>query len=334
MNKRIRRILAIIIIIVLVIIAGYINKENIIMSFNKQLDKETKEVMKKKLSFMDIKNIVFSKKDLTNFKQQIKLADYEYANQEYYDYFNEIAKPQQTNVVSKTKQYVKEKISLNQIKIYNQEPNHLKVFKRYLENGVFGDKNTFFVINADSNVTIANKDRFIYDYEPQDLINLDMVPRENNKETYLATKESADALDKMCLAMEQANNKDCGGLVITSAYRSYGEQRELYNEMVSEDSANVKLVNKAGESEHQLGNSIDISVKNQNNRTFNKSVQYRWLQYNAADYGFILRYPKDKEKTTGISYEPWHYRYVGVELAQKLKSSNQTMEEYYDAAYQ
>jgi len=62
---------------------------------------------------------------------------------------------------------------------------------------------------------------------------------------------------------------------------------------------------------------------------FEKTKQFEWLSAHAHEYGFILRYPKDKENITGYRYEPWHYRYVGIETAKKVKESNLTYDEYY-----
>ena len=80
-----------------------------------------------------------------------------------------------------------------------------------------------------------------------------------------------------------------------------------------------------GSSEHNLGYAMDIVCVEE---YFEDSKQFKWLQKNAADYGFILRYPKDKQNITKVTYEPWHWRYVGVEAAKAMKSSNLCLEEY------
>ncbi len=80
-----------------------------------------------------------------------------------------------------------------------------------------------------------------------------------------------------------------------------------------------------GTSEHNAGLAMDICSLYQN---FDETEEFAWLNENAADYGFILRYPKDKEDKTDIIYEPWHWRYVGVETAKKIKASGLCYEEY------
>lgn len=85
-----------------------------------------------------------------------------------------------------------------------------------------------------------------------------------------------------------------------------------------------------GTSEHNLGLAIDILVKGNRDlsENFEKTAQFKWLSENAENYGFILRYPKDKTSITEIIYEPWHYRYVGVEHAKKMNQLGLCLEEY------
>ncbi|MEG0978712.1 MAG: M15 family metallopeptidase [Oscillospiraceae bacterium] len=81
-----------------------------------------------------------------------------------------------------------------------------------------------------------------------------------------------------------------------------------------------------GTSEHNMGIAMDIvNTKNE----FEKSEEYKWLDKNAQNFGFILRYPKDKVNVTKIIYEPWHWRYVGVKTAKEMKSSGLCMEEFF-----
>ncbi len=80
-----------------------------------------------------------------------------------------------------------------------------------------------------------------------------------------------------------------------------------------------------GTSEHNAGLAMDICSLEQN---FEETEEFRWLSENAADYGFIMRYPEDKQDITKIIYEPWHWRYVGVETAKAMKASGQCFEEY------
>ena len=121
-----------------------------------------------------------------------------------------------------------------------------------------------------------------------------------------------------------------------SGYRSYERQQENFDETkaaymaegMSEEEAAVKTATEimpAGSSEHNLGLCMDLVWVNEQ---FEESDEFAWLQKHAAEYGFILRYPKGKEKYTKVTYEPWHWRYVGVENAKKIVESGKTLEEY------
>ena len=90
----------------------------------------------------------------------------------------------------------------------------------------------------------------------------------------------------------------------------------------------LKYYAKAGESEHNAGLAIDITLDNMNYENIESHQEYAWLLTILHEYGFILRYPKEKENITGYHYEPWHIRYVGKDLASKIYQSNLVYEEY------
>ncbi len=133
-------------------------------------------------------------------------------------------------------------------------------------------------------------------------------------------------------------------LMVCSAYRSVERQDELFNEMLqdyiaegySEEEAyaiTATIRTPHGCSEHSTGLAADIVAVDYQmlDDGYAETDEAKWLLENAADYGFILRYPKDKESVTGIIWEPWHYRYVGVENAKKIKESGLCLEEYLEA---
>lgn len=91
----------------------------------------------------------------------------------------------------------------------------------------------------------------------------------------------------------------------------------------------AKIILPPGTSEHNAGLAMDICSLYE---SFENTDEFKWLSENAADYGFILRYPKDKQDITKIIYEPWHWRYVGVEAAKAMKASGQCFEEYLGVA--
>lgn len=119
-----------------------------------------------------------------------------------------------------------------------------------------------------------------------------------------------------------------------SAYRSYARQYTIYaTNLIVYGTAHTNRYSAApGRSEHQTGLAIDISCASEGfglEDTFADTPEGIWVAQNAHRFGFILRYPKDKEHITGYSYEPWHIRYVGTELAALLYETGLTLDEYY-----
>lgn len=120
-------------------------------------------------------------------------------------------------------------------------------------------------------------------------------------------------------------------LLIVSGFRSFDYQKKLYNRYKKTDENVDRYSAKPGHSEHQTGLAIDlINTESVNIKKFKK--EFAWLDTNAYKYGFILRYPKEKESITGYKYEPWHYRYVGKRLAKELYNNGSwiTLEEYFN----
>lgn len=121
-------------------------------------------------------------------------------------------------------------------------------------------------------------------------------------------------------------------VVAVSTYRDYEYQDKLYNMYVQEKGIDYadKCSARPGHSEHQTGLAVDVEGSNRDYDEFENSKEFVWMKENAYKYGFILRFPKGKEKITGFKYEPWHYRYVGLDVAKTIHDEKLTLEEYYD----
>lgn len=130
------------------------------------------------------------------------------------------------------------------------------------------------------------------------------------------------------LQMQKDSGSDIS-LIPASGYRSYDRQVSVYNSFVARDGQAEADTTSArpGYSEHQTGLVMDFSPIDD---AFADTVQFTWLQNNAYKYGFVLRYPKNKTDITGYMFEPWHWRYVGIEVATDMHTRNiETLEEYY-----
>ena len=113
-----------------------------------------------------------------------------------------------------------------------------------------------------------------------------------------------------------------------SGYRSYATQKYLYNNYVATDGfANAETYSaRPGYSEHQTGLAMDIA--NKYDFISKNDKEFTWLVKNSYKYGFILRYPENKDNLTGYMYEEWHYRYVGKDIAKKVYESDLTYDEF------
>lgn len=154
-------------------------------------------------------------------------------------------------------------------------------------------------------------------------------------------KRAAADLEAMLADAEAAGCK----LYLVSGYRSVARQKALFQrktnaflaEGFSQDEAERQAamwVARPGTSEHNTGLAADIvsagwySEHDDLTADFDQTPEFAWLQAHCADYGFILRYPQGKENITGVTYEPWHYRYVGKQAARAIMQAGLTLEEY------
>jgi D-alanyl-D-alanine carboxypeptidase len=174
------------------------------------------------------------------------------------------------------------------------------------------------------NLILVNKYNYLdKDFKPEIVRASSQYAFEGNS----CTEEVLSAFENMA---DAARSEDIV-LVINSSYRSYDDQETIWS---SRKKANGTAkadayAARAGFSEHQSGLAIDIAQYRINYEDFEETPGFAWLSEHAQDYGFILRYPKDKEDITGYSYESWHYRYVGVEAAKKIKEEGISFDEYY-----
>jgi len=182
-------------------------------------------------------------------------------------------------------------------------------------------------VTDDSLQKIVNLDNPISsDYEPEDLV----VPEVEMYGEQTLRIEAAAMIEKMFEAAEE----DGIYLCLESGYRSYAEQFSLYQTYLYKYGAAYtnSIDSHPGCCEHQLGLAADLTLVSgvcSFEKCFDSTDGYAWLMEHAAEYGWILRFPEDGEESTGISYSPWHFRYVGVGEAKRIAASGKTMEEYY-----
>ncbi len=157
--------------------------------------------------------------------------------------------------------------------------------------------------------------------------NLEQVNNSYTSGNRLLVREARESFERMA----QAAKEDGYTIRAMSAYRSYQYQKELYQRYVDQDGVENADTYSArpGFSEHQTGLVVDVDNAKTVYTKFETTKEFLWMQENASNYGFILRYPKGKENITGYTYESWHYRYVGIDIAKKMKETGLTFDEYY-----
>jgi len=166
------------------------------------------------------------------------------------------------------------------------------------------------------------------DYAPKDLISLPAygVPTLGGREMLLR-REAAEHLKSM-MAAAAADGEE---LVVASAFRSYAQQQASHARLKSIYGSGADTMSATpGHSQHQLGTAVDFTnaaASYQIRRRFGRTSASGWLQTHATEYGFVLAYPPGHDGTV-YNFEPWHYRYIGVENAGRLEQSGLTPQEF------
>lgn len=158
-------------------------------------------------------------------------------------------------------------------------------------------------------------------YAPPDMVYVSEYGIPSLKWGAMLRAESAEHLAELIAAADSEGKE----LIVASSYRSFYDQslvHGFYADIYGAEADRVSAL--PGHSEHQLGTTVDFTnaeVGYQINQSFGDTEAARWLRENASEYGFVLSYPMGEEEKTGYLWEPWHYRYIGVENARKVKEA-------------
>jgi D-alanyl-D-alanine carboxypeptidase len=211
--------------------------------------------------------------------------------------------------------------------------NHKPIQHKKTTNDSPNNNDSIQVVTEPENIQVlVNKQYKLQEnYVPQDLVypNVPFIFKEKVEKRKMR-KVAAEALEQLFNGAK-SNGIHLAGV---SAYRSYSTQEAVFNHYVKEDGEKKAETYSAlpGTSEHQTGLAIDVSGSDGKcaaESCFGGTKEANWLAENAYKFGFIVRYPENKENITGYKYEPWHIRFVGKEIAKVVSSKNITLEEYY-----
>ncbi|MHB7978111.1 D-alanyl-D-alanine carboxypeptidase [Clostridium sporogenes] len=194
-------------------------------------------------------------------------------------------------------------------------------------------KNNKQQISKQSLVLVNRDNKLDESYLPHDLIVPNIRFLENrNFQIRRLRRVASEALENL---FQEAKNENII-LLGVSGYRSYNYQVNVYNNSIYRNGQQHadKYVAHPGTSEHQTGLAMDVVSTEYTNldENFVNTRAYKWLKENCYKYGFIIRYPKEKENITGYNFEPWHIRFVGIEAATEIMNKGITLEEYLQAS--
>jgi len=187
---------------------------------------------------------------------------------------------------------------------------------------------SYELLKTSEYIVLANTESLLDEhYIPEDLTKL--TCRKISYDPIEMRETAANALNELFDAAQE----DSIYLYAHSGYRSYRTQKTMYyNRLNKNNGKDDGVVAYPGSSDHQTGLGIDVinkaGIGKKFTEAFGKTKEGKWLAENCWDYGFIIRYQKDKEDITKIIYEPWHLRYVGVQVAQYMHANNLSLEEF------
>lgn len=297
--------------------------------------------MKKIIALVIVLGLIYGGYRYVNYKNSIdyKLKEIGYSEEEITIITDKLNSNNVNNLL--------EKDYNDQIALIVQEKyfieNKLDVYVNYRnENKDYTLKEVVSIVNANANkefytdiketdtskenLMLVNKFNYLEkDFEFDDLVPISL------KYAYSGHRIREEVLENF-IDMWHAANKIDLTLIVNSSHRDYDFQEELYIGYSNRHGkAEADLFSaRPGHSEHQTGLALDLSAYGSSIDDFGVTEEYQWTKDNAHKYGFILRYPENKTHITGYDFEPWHYRYVGKDVAKEIYELDITFDEYYE----
>lgn len=310
---------------------------------------ENREVILEHLSSDDINYMVSQQLRPEQFLPFIETKGFEIRNTLWYSRSKEIQDASNEVIVSFVNDF-KHRLEYASLETLLQSYSYETIRIFYEEDEYV--QNASIVANPSAMYVMIDQNESLYTYVPKDLVEIKELPYvsliEGKNDIYVK-KEVKEPLMQLCEDISSVNDKTCGNLLLTAGYISYQDQIPLYESMMLKYGKDEFRTywDYPGQSEYQLGytvrlqpvgreeSRIDDNALKENEEASQESESSsddkklaEWLEENAYKYGFVLRYPKDKEKITGKVYQPFTLRYVGVDIAKELHEKNMVLEEY------
>lgn len=300
-----------------------------------------------KLSFIIVSNSEFAKFYIDTVKAEVNSNPIELSHRSIkikdelylpFDFYTEHLSGIDLKIDEKSKSYTISPIAGEEIQFILKSPSETPSIDETNMSEVT-DSPIDFVLDLSSYEEYMNptdRDTYLILVSPDNPMDRSEEPTDLTGSIFTRSDRDTRMLRKYaCLALEaflkEGEANGIKGVTVTSAFRSYDYQKQLFDQEVSirgsEEEA-AKHVNPPGISEHQTGLAVDMHNMSAASTAFGDTKEAKWLADNAHNFGFILRYPKDKVRITGINYEPWHFRYVGRYHATKMHELDMCLEEY------
>lgn len=316
-----------------------------------ELSESQRELVLSHFNTEEINYLVSQKIEPQQFLPFIEVEGFELNNTLWYNIAYETQKPAKEDKDEKNKEFIVSFINRYRDQMeYGQLSDLLSnysynVLTRFFDEGdPYIDKARLIPTPAEDLIMMKNR-QTIYTYEPKNLVTLNDLPHESiisGANDITIRKEVVKPLHQLCQAAREINQKTCGDMRIVAGYISYEDEIALYEKAKSAHGKDATSYwDYPGQSEFQLGYSVQLlpnevslsddsdTAKNSKEKTPTEEEREQeiWLKDNAYKYGFIIRYPKQKEDVTGKKYQPYTLRYVGVELAKYIHDENLALEE-------
>lgn len=307
-----------------------------------ELTEEQREIVLEHLDTEQINYLVTQKIEPDQFLPFIEIDGFELENTLWYTRAMKTREEEATyivNFINKYRSYLEYGTLSDMLSNYSYN-----VLTRFFDEGYEYGADIKLIANPANRYTVLNNTLTLYTYEPSDLVAITSLPHDSivdDTNDIMVKKEVLKPLQELLEAAKEINKKAYGDMTITTGYLSYEDQITLLTSKQKEyKEAFVLNWDLPGQSEYQLGYTVTLKPnekttssddnteedKKQEREEIGKE-QMAWLKENAYRYGFIVRYPKQKESITGKTYQPFTLRYVGKELAKYMYDEEKVMEE-------
>lgn len=298
-----------------------------------ELTEEQREQVLEHLDAEGINYLVTQKIEPSQFLPFINIEEFDLNNTLWYDKAIQARGEEVTYVVNFINRY-RDRMPYAELDALLKNYSY-NVLTRFYDEGNPYVKDASLIANPTNRFVLIGKAQTVYTYEPQQLSVITGLPHDSlvdGMNDIMIKEEVILPLQELLQAAKEINQKEFGDMTIIAGYLSYEDQIALLDTMKNTYNTDFeKRWDLPGQSEYQLGYTITLrpneDTKQHNIPSVEEKEQATWLKENAYKYGFIVRYPKQKETTTSKAYQPYTLRYVGKEVAKIMYDQDKVMEE-------